>query len=175
MSEPTRSEYAKTTPEHERDLTDESADPWARHSAIGAVTFDRRYEFEPVLREYVDHPNPIVRAAATRRLLAMWEREDLVDRAIEMALSDPDEYVRGEVVTGLGYVGTYGGVKPGTIDRVARALIRVMMTEEDWVEQVSAYNSLYSLLMGRRAPMRPDEPFDRDRDVDWEMLGPYLD
>ena len=162
---------SKTTEKHERDIGDESADPRDRRRAIMAVTFDRRYEYEPLIRELIDHPDGIVRAEAIGRLLFIWDRTDLLDRAIEMALNDPDHYVRSSTVGALELFGGRHTDDDLIRRRIVAALVRSLRQEPDWADQVGAHRGILRLLDGNE-DYAPDH-FERETDVDWKRLREY--
>ena len=164
---------SKTKKQHLLDINDESADPQARARAIRAITFDRRYEFEPLLRELVDHPSYVVRGEAIRRLLFIWERADLLDRAIEMALHDPSGYARSQAMGALDLFASKRSDDAQLKRRIVSVFVRVLKQESEIDKQMEAYEGILRLLDGKQdnAP----NSFDRERDVDWERLREFED
>ena len=164
---------SKTKKQHLLDIEDESADPQARARAIGAITFDRRYEFEPLLRKLVEHSSYVVRGEAIRRLLFTWSRIDLLDRAIEMALYDPSEYARRQALGALMLFANKHADNARLKQRIVSVLVRALKQEPQIDNQMKAHGGILKLLDGNEdyAP----NSFDREHDVDWERLREFED
>ena len=140
---------ARTTAKHERDIADESADPKDRADAILAITLDARYEYEPLVRAPIDHPDPRVRGQAIVRLLHTWNRKDLLDRGIELALSDPDPYVRTVALSGIAWIARHVVTDDEAVRRrIVAALVRSLREEPDVGTQRSTYGNILGILDG---------------------------
>ena len=161
----------KTTARHERDIADESVDPLERIRAMQAVTFDRRYEYEPLLRRFVEHPHYVIRAEAIDRLLCTWDRADLLDRAIEMALHDPSSYARAQAVSALEGFASAHLNDEALSRRIVSVFVRSLRQEPEINVQMGAHAGILLLLDGNR-DYAPNH-FDRETDVDWERLREY--
>ena len=161
----------KTTEQHEHDIADESADPLDRTDAMRAITFDRRYEYEPLLRRLVEHSDYGIRGEAIRRLLYIWDLADLLDRAIEMALDDPSEYARRQALGALRLFGSAHVDDEPLVRRIVSVFVRSLRQEPEIDLQMGAHRGILLLLDGNQ-DYAPNH-FDRETDVDWERLREY--
>lgn len=161
-----------STPQDVLLLRDESADPWARAGAVTAVAADHLRELEPSLAVLLDHDSDELRGAAVSALVGRWAIAEYVPAAIGMLRVDPSHYAREDAAAALG---AYVLQTPALEQRILRALAEAVLRDPEPLVVTTAYFSLVRVL----APERKTSHIaacriDRDRDVDWTLLAPYL-
>jgi hypothetical protein len=165
------------TPDDLSALTDKNAEPAQRVRALSRLAHWERGKYdhmEPTIASLLDDSNPMVRGAAIKTLVAGWQRGRYVDRAIAMLLTiREDEWSNERSDAGFA-LAQFAQITGKESDRIIRALIQALRTDPDDLVQQSCYKEILGLLAPDRAA--PDGyEFDRERDVDWDLLKPYLD
>jgi HEAT repeat protein len=94
----------KATPESVRLLTDVTADPADRASAVSLLAADRRYDLERVLAALLRDDAALVRSQAILVLVGRWHRTAYIDDAIALLRSDPSWHVRSDAATALSWL-----------------------------------------------------------------------
>lgn len=161
----------KSTPADDLMLNDENADPVERSSAISRLVADNFTNFEPTLIALLDHPHFILRGEAIKVLLSAWKLPKYVDTAVTMLRSDPEWEVRADAVCALSWFAQRTGQQRG---KIIGELAKSLLNDTDWAVQENCYRELLVLLNTGKKHPDYSRKFDRERDVDWEMLKPYL-
>ena len=165
----------KTTAKHIQALTDKSASHVVRAGAIGVIAYDKLYEYEPQLRELVDDSDDFIQAIALFHLVGTWGRIDLLDTLLHIALHHPSSFSRDEMYAALGNLIAYHKITDSEIkDRALTTLIAALLNETDSTQQRSAYEAILHILDGS-IPIFSKKTFDRDADISWVRLEPYMD
>jgi hypothetical protein len=168
--------HGKAQPNDPYVLRDETARPVDRAAALSRLVSDRRTEFEPDIVKCLAHDHPILRGKALIALVGHWCMARHVPQADRLLVEDPDEAVRGNAAYALSMYAWLGGVPEQERSRILRTLARVAQTEEDPGVQQSAYEGVLRILDRPFAEyMREARVFDPRRDVNWELLKPYLE
>lgn len=154
-------------------LFDDSASDICRGSAIAQAAFNKLYEYESQIRKLAFHPHDFIRAEALFHLTGTWERADLLDTALQVALHDPSSYTRSQVYLGLADLATnQKDINSELVEYVLTTLLAALLNEPDWTQQLIAHNCIQQILLGSFPPYN-DKIFNRDDDVDWPSLLPY--
>lgn len=170
----------KSTPEDDRAIVDVSADPAERASALTRLAFDAAYELEPQIASLLDEADPMVRGEAMSVLLGWWRRGEYFERAVDMLHHDPDEWPRGDAAFALTeFVARMPHEEPAAPEvreRVIRELVRRLVEDDSDTVQAKCYEGvLIAIGPEDRWGIQLPDVFDRERDVDWKRLAPYLD
>ena len=167
----------KSTPEMERLLYQDDAEPQLLERAIRLTLSDQLFEHEPRIRQLVEHPDPEVRGQVIRRLVGILGREEMFRHGYRMMNEDPSVIARGHAVTAFGVWLRNDGVdhprRAETLDQMIRAL-KVAMTiddEDGELLQRKLYRGLMTALPGEEYEM-PDD-FEPGRDINWNLLKSY--
>lgn len=91
----------KATPEHERLLAHEAADPSERARAVSLLAADGRRDLEPVLAALLRDQAALVRSEAVLVLVGRWHLSVYVDDALTMLRVDPSWTVRSDAAVAL--------------------------------------------------------------------------
>jgi hypothetical protein len=126
---------------------------------------------ESAIAAHLHHQLPMVRGQAIGTLLGAWGRSRYFDTAAQMLLEDRDEDSSARTGAVLA-LKAYANKNPGERERVIRILVKALKQDPDEVLQMSAYQAILDLLLPDNDFEAPYE-FDRDRDVDWEILKPF--
>jgi HEAT repeat protein len=169
--------HGKAQPNDPYVLRDETARPVDRASALSRLVSDRRTEFEPDIVRCLAHEHPVLRGDALMALVGRWRMERHVSHADRMLVEDPDEAVRGNAAWALSmYAARADRISEQERTRILRTLARVVLSDEDPGVQQSAYDGVLRILDRPFAEyMREARFFDPQRDVNWELLKPYLE
>jgi hypothetical protein len=169
-------ERYKSTPQDDIIARDESADPIDRESAIGKLTVDRLYEFEPLFAELLNHPSHYLRGKCVYSLVGFWNRVEYLERALEMLRTEPEWEARQDAAHALTSFVLYSKIcTPVQRERIILELVRALTADEDEFVQKACYEDLIEILAPERKLIQLPDYFDRNRDVDWNLLKPYLD
>lgn len=163
------------TSEHLRALTNDDADPVDRAEALTALAHWEKGKYdhlEPTIAGLIRDPSPLVRGAAIQTLLSGWKRSKYLQAAIDMLHGDPDDdwTARHDAAFALAQFAIYGGTDR---ERIIRELVRALREDRAQAVQEQCYEQILRIVAPDRDAPSVDE-FDRDRDVDWELLKPYL-
>lgn len=159
----------KSTPADDIMLTDADADPVERSSAVARLVSDGFDYFKPVIVNLLGHPHFILRSEAIKVLLSAWKLPEYVDDAVRMLRTDPEWSVRADAAFSLSWFTQYTGQQK---DKIVKELLLGLLQDDDWAVQKSCYKNLLKVL-GAKTKIT-DKKFNRDKNVDWEMLTPYL-
>ncbi|MBA3438729.1 MAG: HEAT repeat domain-containing protein [Pyrinomonadaceae bacterium] len=165
----------KSKPEHDRLVRDEAADPIERASAMSLLAFDQLYEFEPVAAEWLQHREAFLRAEAVKVLVGRWDKVAYLDEAMRLLHFDPEWVVRAGAAFALSQFIELSKQSDQYKEQIVRELVRALLQDKDWKVQESIYQGLWKVLKFGSTYNYSSGKFDRDRDVDWELLKPYLD
>lgn len=169
------SSYYKEKPGDIALLKDDNADPLDRAAAMSRLAHDLLYDLEPEMAKLLNHPHESLRGEAIRVLVGRWKRTAYFDKAFEMLRNDPEWNARCDAVYALGSWARFAKAPKEEVDRVVRLLVDAFLKEEDDMVQKSYYRELLDILVpGSRRSREVPDYFDRDRDVDWELLKPYM-
>jgi HEAT repeat protein len=167
----------KSTPQDKILMLDETANPAERASAIMRLAADKIYDIELDLVHLLNHPSPFIREEAIKVLIGLWGKMDYLGNAVNLLHSDPDWSVRSTAAFSLSqYVRLYNNKIQ---ELIIRELAQQLYKDEDTSVQKICYEEILQILAQERGwtskkwTSLPDY-FDRDRDVDWEIIKPYL-
>jgi hypothetical protein len=168
-------ERYKSTPQDDALARDETADPIDRVAAIAKLTFDQLYEFEPLFVRLLDHPSHYLRGRSIYSLVGSWNKAKYLERAIEMLHTETEWEARKEVALALTSFVLYSTIcTPVQRERIICELVNTLLTDEDEFVQGGCYKNLIKILAPERKLIPLPDYFDRKRDVDWNLLKPYL-
>lgn len=169
-------QHGKAQPNDPSVLRDETARPVDRAAALSRLVSDRRTEFEPDVVRFLAHDHPILRADAIFALVGRWRMARYVSHADRLLVEDPDEVVRGNAAYALSmYAARADHISKQERSRILRTLARVVQTGEDPGVQQAAYEGVLRILDRPAADYFHEvRDFDARRDVNWELLKPYL-
>ncbi len=169
-------ERYKSTPQDDVIARDENADPIDRESAIGKLTFDQLYEFEPLFAALIDHPSHYLRGKCIYSLVGVWNRVQYLERAIEMLHTEPEWEARPQAALALKSFVLYSKICTCMQrERIIQELVQALTTDDNEYVQSRCYENLVEILAPERKPITLPDYFDRNRDVDWNLLKPYLE
>jgi hypothetical protein len=139
--------------------------------AIDNVGYDRLLEHEPLIAKYVAAGCP-VRGDALKTLIGRWGLPKYLPVAFDALRRDPSEVICGEVITAL-YL--YAKCCDDHREEILREIAVAAVSDHDVA--ASAYQTFLELVAPERDRDFMDEldfEFDKDRDVDWQLIAPYL-
>lgn len=165
----------KSTLEDEIMLLDENASPPDRVNSMKKLASDGFGDkIHPVLDNWLNHSHFLLRDAAVSMLLVSWGQQKYVGKVIEMLHNDTDWSVRGTAATALANFSKEFIEGSKYEQKIVGELLISLLKDEDEFVQRDSYKGLYKLIKGECE--RSDEnEFARNRDVDWDLLQPYLD
>ena len=158
-----------------RNLTDQAAEPADRAEALMRLAHWEKGQYdrlEPTIVGLLDDASAMVRGGAIKTLLA-WQRDSHVESAIRLLQTDHDEdwTARANAAYALGNYALNTG---RSRERIIRALTAALRHDPEWPVQEQCYESLLQLLRPEQTIASNGGEFDRERDVDWELLRPYI-
>lgn len=165
----------KSTPQDEAILRDETANPADRASAATRLASDGfGKEIFPVLDNWLSHSSFILRDEAVSILLGVWGHEKYVGRIIEMLNNDSHWLIRKSASQSLAtFIEKFAEGEKYKAQVIEELLKSLLDDEKDFVQKKS-YEGLYKLIKNER-PREDNDSFDRNQDVDWILLQPYLE
>lgn len=167
----------KSTLEDEQILADEAADPVERGSSARKLLSDGYFDTAfPILAQWFDHPESTLREDAISLLLGSLGHQKYVGKVIEMLHTDSSDFVRGDAANSLSNfcVDFVEGEKYE--EQIIKELLVGLLKDEDSFVQKHCYNGLYKIIKKERWKLYDEiDYFDRNRDVDWNLLQPYLE
>ena len=123
-----------------------------------------------------------MRRIATNVLLADWGQSKYLDKVVEILHDDPNEDLRISAAYALGTFVLDFEVGLKYKDRVLKELIKQLQVDADFSVQTTCYEEAYKIIKNKQFGVdfskhgpHPSDFFNRDRDVDWELLKPYMD
>lgn len=161
----------KSTPNDDALLQDDSADPVGRSSAMTHIGIDNLQHFEKTIAGLLNHPNFILRGEAIKVLLGKWEMPKYLNVAVRMLDSDPEWSARADAATAMS---TFTIFTKQSRELVLGELIKCLMNDEHSSGQKSCYEEVLKILSPNQDWTSLPNRFDRERDVDWDLLKPYL-
>ena len=164
------------TPEDLRNLTDGNADIAARVEALNRLAYWEKGKYdhlEPTIAGLLHDPSAFIRGGAIKTLLAGWYRDGYVDQAAEILRMDRDEdwTARADAAFALAQYTIRTGKHH---NRIVGELVRALLQDQDSAVQERSYQELLRVLAPERDAYAATGEFDRDRDVDWDLLRPYM-
>lgn len=152
----------------------DSADIVERIEAIETLAFDGYKEMKPLLQQLLNRENHFLRAEAIKTLLARWEDSDYIDKAIEILKNDNEWSVRSSAAFSLAEYLKYSDKKENVKDKILEELVHCLLNDKDESVQETCYEKFYEIVTGKYLKSSSTE-FDRNGNVDWNLLQPYLD
>lgn len=155
-------------------LTDTAAEPADRAEVLMRLAHwekGKHENLESTISGLLADPSAMVRGGAIKTLLA-WGKDKYVDAAIRLLRADKDEdwTARANAAFALAaYVSNTGKQR----ERIVRELVGALREDPEWPVQERCYESLLEILAPERSVETGGE-FDRERDVDWDLLRPYI-
>ncbi len=164
-------QHYKSEPGDKNIARDSNANPVDRANAISNLTVDGFFEFEPLLAEWLYDTSYILRSEAVRSLVGMWKKARYFEDAVRMLHTDSEWEVRADAAFALSMYTTYDKSQR---ERVMRELANRLVTDKDWAVQQRCYEELLRLHGRDEERVNLPNHFNPDRDVDWELIKPYL-
>lgn len=167
----------KSNPKDEIILTDINSDPIERSSSARKLLSDG-YEkiVVPVLEEWLDHNEWSLRDDAVSLLLAGLGREKHFNRAVEFLHRDPNETVRASAARGITIFCAESIEGEKYEKQVIKELLLALIQDEDMFVQQNCYKGLLRIINKVEWSYYDEKyTFDRQTDIDWKMLQPFLD
>lgn len=162
----------KSTSADEQIIRDKNADPVERASALFRLAVDGFFKFEPLAAEWLRHPSPFLRAEAVKVLVGFWRKSEYLEEAVQLLHFDPNEMVRGDAAFALSQFTFRTGERRET---VVRELVKQLMQDDDFGVHEQCYRGLLQILAPEKSLTTLPTYFNREHNVDWELLRPYLD
>jgi HEAT repeat protein len=161
----------KSKPEDERKIYDEGIDAVERSSAIARLRFDGYEGMESLLVKLLKHPSFLLRRDAVVTLVGFWRKSEHLNAAVHLLHKDRDETVRSGAAFALGeFVAPSGQQKTF----VASELTKALKNESQPNVQEAIYKALLKFLEPTRQFPAAQTAFKPERDVNWNLLEPYL-
>jgi hypothetical protein len=161
----------KSKPGDENLVSDESTKPSDRSGAITRLAVDRRLEFEPQFVKLLDHPEELLRAGAIKALVVFFRLNKYLPIAVKMLAKDKSHYVRSDSAFALGM---YAFAGQRDEEMVLRALAGAIQRDSATLVVYTAYQYVLRILDPDADTSHLSTSINRDRDVDWDLLRPYL-
>ncbi|HVG39187.1 MAG TPA: hypothetical protein VM870_07865 [Pyrinomonadaceae bacterium] len=152
-------------------LQDINADPVERSSAMVRIGVDKLTHFKPVIADLLRHQHFILRGEAIKVLLGKWNLPEYVEEGVQMLRHDLEWSTRADAASALSWFAFATGKQT---DLIARELVRSLKEDENRSVHEEAYSGLLRILTPERKQSTIPDDFNRERDVDWELLKPYL-
>jgi hypothetical protein len=93
-----------------------------------------------------------------------------------MLRTEPEWEARPQAALALKSFVLYSNICTGMQrERIIQELVQALTTDDNEYVQSRCYESLVEILAPERKPITLPDYFDRNRDVDWNLLKPYLD
>lgn len=161
----------KSKIEDERKIHDERIDAVERSSAISRLRFDGYEGMESLLVKLLKHPSFLLRRDAVVTLVGFWRKPEHLNAAVNLLHKDADETVRSGAAFALGeFVTPTGEQKIFVVSELTKAL----KTDSQPNVQEAIYKALLKILEPTRQLPAAQTAFKRERDVNWNLLAPYL-
>lgn len=163
----------KSTLDDERLLLDESADVVDRTFAIRSLAYDGFDEIEPILSNLLTHSEALLRGEAIIALLSRFDKPQYLEKAIQMLRFDNDFEARQNGALALSMFAQFSSEKNAYKEIVIKELLEAIIRDKNEFVQKRSYEHLYQVITGKNLFVE-SHPFDRAKDVDWNLLNPYL-
>lgn len=160
----------KQRPGDDQLVHNEAADPVERASALMRLAADGRTDLMDTATAWLSHPDSILRSEAITLLLVFWRLDSAFSAVLELLHADADPDIRSAAATALS---RYVEHVPARREDVLTALVYQLTHDDDPITQRTCYEKLLRLILPRGTT--PDLPhrFNRELDVDWELLRPW--
>lgn len=157
-------------------LTDESADPIERSSSAKKLLSDGYgKQVVPVLAQWLDHQDALLREDAVSLLLASLGQEKYLNKAIELLHNDSDDTVRGDAARGIAIFCAKFIEGEKYQDEVIKELLLSLIRDKDTFVRQNSYKGLLQVIEKRDWNYYDEkDSFNPISDVDWEFLEPFL-
>lgn len=152
-------------------LRDGDADTGDRVAALSRLASDRRLDLEREVRDLLDDPEARLRAEAAWILVGRWWRAEHVDAIAGLLRDDPSPHARAGAAAALSAFVQRTGLGR---DGIVRELVAALRTDDDTITRRAIYEDLLRILAPGRDSVAVPTDFDPARDVDWELLEPYV-
>ncbi len=113
-----------------------------------------------------------LRGAAVKALVGQWDKQRYLEEATQILHTDPEWGARADAAVALSMFTRFSGQQR---ESILRELTRALIRDEDCAVQKRCYKELLQILAPSKSVTSIPDYFDRSRDVDWELLKPYLD
>lgn len=167
-------ERRKSKPNDEKLIYDESADMVDRDGAIFRLAVDGYGAMQPLLEQLLIHPQYMLRSRAIKVLLGGWGLSEYFNKAVEMLRSDADYSVRSGAGFALSQYARNFESGRKVKDKIAGELTKSLLEDDDIAVQESSYEELLRVI-GQKRPNTKEVEFNRETEVDWDLLQPYLE
>jgi hypothetical protein len=165
----------KSKPEDEQILTDESIDAPTRIDSMIRLAFDGFSDLiHPVLDKWLTNPYFLLRSEAIQMLLEFWGHQKYVPIAENMLFDDSEWLVRKTASRSLSAFALKFIEGEKYEERITSSLLESLVRDESIFVQRQDYEGLLKILKIKNSVGEIDY-FDRNRDVDWSLLQPYLE
>jgi HEAT repeat protein len=161
----------KSQPGDEKLIFDETAEPSLRACAVTRLAADHRREFEPQFARFLEHENELLRCETISALVVLLRLEKYIPHALGMIAKDPSDYVRARAAFAVGF---YAYAEGGEKETILRALARAVQQDGSTLVIKAAYEGMLTILVPDAKLSRVPYDIDRERDVDWDLIRPYL-
>ena len=165
----------KSTESDEQLIYDESVRSVDRVGAISRLAVDGYAEMESLLVKLLDSEDYLLRDQAIRILLGGWGQSKYLEKVIGILHHSSDEFVRMSAANSLGSFVVTFEVGQKHKERVLRELLEQLLNDEDLFAQKRCYEQIVKIIKNQRVGEDLPNLFDRERDVDWNLLQPYLE
>lgn len=165
----------KSTDKDEIILRDEKASPAERISAATVLASDGfGREIFPVLEKWLNHSHFLLRGEAVWMILSGFGHQKYVEKAIQMLHHDENWSVRQYASLALAEFSKDYIEGRKYLERIIKELLISLLNDQDEFVQRDSYKGLYKLIKSENEFSNKNE-FNKNRDVDWNLLQPYLD
>lgn len=165
----------KSKPEDEQILVNESIDAPTRIDSMVRLAFDGFGDYiHPVLNSWLTHPDFLLRSEAIQMLLEFWGHQKYVPIAEDILLTDSEWLVRKTASRSLSTFAIKFIEGKKYEEQIIKSLLYSLIRDEDIFVQRQDYEGLLKILKIKN-PVEDLKHFDRERDVDWNQLEPYLE
>lgn len=166
----------KSTIEDERIVVDEAAYSPDRLSSMRKLASDGfGKQLHPILNDWLNNSEFILRDGAISMLLGSWGLQKYVDKAVELLHKDGDWSVRMSAARALADFCQDFIEGEMCKDNITKELLISLLNDDDEFVQRDSYKSICRIIKNESwSYYNEKDSFDRDQDVDWNLLQPYL-
>lgn len=165
----------KSRPQDELIILDETIDQVERASAASRLASDGfGKNIHPVLDQWLSNSQYILREEAISLLLGGFGFDRYINKAIDLLKNDPEWQVKCTAASALVTYVTYSEKAHKYEDKIKSELLKSLLTDANHIVQKRVYEYAYKMITGRSLFLEAYE-FDRNQDVDWNLLQPYLE
>lgn len=165
----------KSEPGDEKLIYDETINSGERASAIFRLAVDGYREMQPLIVSLLTHKEEIFRGDAIKTLLQLWHLPEYLDYGLNMLNSDPSDRVRSDAAFAVGEFGFISYKEDKCRELITQKLVDQLIKEESPFTRKTCYEEIVRILgVKRYIEEKVIDDFSLERDVDWELLKPYL-